>query len=130
MTSKSSPYVIIVGCGLTGSFLARLLSSFTEKILVVDKEPSSLPKLPEGFSDEALAGDTQSEQVVIDERLKEADMLIVATEDEDYNVILAIRAKRLLGITKVITAISHQKYVTMLQKMGIDSFTCLSPFQV
>lgn len=63
----------------------------------------------------------ENKQSFSDVNINEADLLIMATDDEDYNIILALMAKRIFSVPKVLASVSQQ-YVGLLKQFGIDAF--------
>ncbi|MEG1345665.1 MAG: Trk system potassium transporter TrkA, partial [Acidaminococcaceae bacterium] len=112
--------VLIIGAGRTGRFLAPLLEQqgLFVKIIDKDKERCQLvaQKLQRGI---ALCGDGTDIDLLIEEGVAEADIVVCITEDDKLNLLLALLAKH-LGAAKTIVRVARNEYVELMEKVGVD----------
>jgi len=112
--------VFIIGAGRTGRFLAPLLEKQGLFVKVIDKNRDRCQmvaqKLEHGI---ALCGDGTDIDLLIEEGIAEADMVICITEDDKLNLMLALLAKH-LGAAKTIVRVARTEYVSLMEKVGVD----------
>ena len=66
-----------------------------------------------------LRGDVTDRELFREERLHEADFMVVATGDEERNVLISLLAKR-LGVKRTITRVRTFGYISVISALGID----------
>lgn len=131
--------IVIVGGGKIGTqvvdhlftggrkganILRRLLDSSAKgpkrEIKVIERDYAKCKVLSERFP-EALVinADISDEGVFEEEHLANADLIIVATENQELNMISAIYAKT-FGIQRTVVLVSKANYVNIATNLGID----------
>ncbi len=112
--------VLIIGAGRTGRFLAPMLESKGLQVKVIEKNKERCQqlaaKLKKGI---VLNGDGTNIDLLVDEGVAEADMVICLTEDDKLNLLLAQLAKH-LGASKTIVRVARQEYIELMEKVGVD----------
>ncbi|MFO7819691.1 MAG: TrkA family potassium uptake protein [Halanaerobacter sp.] len=98
-------YVLVIGCGRTGSSLASLLSKEGEDVVVVDEEKAAFKKLSPEFTGFNVLGDATEIEVLQEAKLDKTDVVIVATDNDNINAMVAQIASELYEIDKVIVRI-------------------------
>ena len=112
--------VMIAGGGKVGLRLARSLVGQCEvKIIERDRKrcvylAGELPS-----STLVLAGDATDEDLLTDENVKEMDLFIALSNDDEDNILASMLAKR-LGARRVIALINRRIYAEMMQGGAID----------
>ena len=112
--------VMIIGAGRTGRFLAPLLDKQGMKVKIIDKNRERCrlvaEKLENGL---AICGDGTDIDLLTEEGVNEADVMICITEDDKLNLMLALLAKH-LGARKTIVRVARNEYVDLMEKVGVD----------
>ena len=98
---KKNKIVLIVGCSRFGSSLAKALSSKNYDVTIIDKSESSFVKLSENFGGYTIVGDGKSTEVLEGAGIKNSDIVIVATDDDNTNSLISQIASRLYNVNKV-----------------------------
>lgn len=113
--------IVLIGCGRTGRFLIPMLQQHDVKIKVIEKDPARAQKAVEllGNDDLVLRADGTDIDVLNDEGIGEADVVIALTEDDKLNLMLALLAKH-LGARKTIVRVARSEYVPVMEKVGVD----------
>ncbi len=112
--------VLIIGAGRTGRFLAPMLESKGLQVKVIEKDKERCQKLASRLKKGiVLNGDGTNIDLLVDEGVAEADMVICLTEDDKLNLLLAQLAKH-LGASKTIVRVARQEYIELMQKVGVD----------
>ncbi|MFO7929088.1 MAG: NAD-binding protein [Candidatus Humimicrobiaceae bacterium] len=98
-------YIIIVGCGRLGSHIANLFSKKKKSVVVIDKESNAFRRLGVDFSGFTIEADAIEEDVLIEAKIDQADILIAVTDDDNANIMVAQIAKIIFNVPKVIARI-------------------------
>ncbi|ADQ14494.1 potassium channel family protein [Halanaerobium hydrogeniformans] len=86
-------FIVIVGCGRTGSLLAGKLSRSGNEVVVIEKNQTSFSNLPVDFSGFEIEGDAAERDVLIEGKIESADLLIVSTGDDQINYLVSQMAR-------------------------------------
>ena len=112
--------VMIIGAGRTGRFLAPMLEEQGLFVKVIEKNKDRCQliaqKLENGI---VLCGDGTDIDLLTEEGIAEADVVICITEDDKLNLLLALMAKH-LGAKKTIVRVARNEYVELMEKVGVD----------
>ena len=76
---KDSLYIVIVGCGRLGSYLANQLSRSGHSIVVIDANENTFLELSPDFSGFRITGDATQIAVLREAKLKQADVFFATT---------------------------------------------------
>ena len=108
--------IIILGAGKVGSYLTNELSVQDHDILVIDQDKDILNKLLEQNDVMALVGDGSDIEVLKEANVKNCDIFIALTRNDDTNIISAALAKS-LGAKDIILRLRDNKYVNNLDNI-------------
>lgn len=93
-------YIIIVGCGKTGRNLAFELASF-HNVVVIEKSKEALDSLGENFNGKKILGDALDTECLETAGIKEADILVLVTGNDNLNLVVGRIAKRMYKVKKI-----------------------------
>lgn len=125
MAEAKNLYIIIIGCGRLGSFLANKLSNEGHSVVVIDINSHSFDALaPDQFSGFQLEGDATELATLKQAKLDKADVFIGATHDENVNIMAAQIAKDTFGVPKVLVRIVDPGKESFCLAMGLE---CICP---
>ena len=112
--------VMVIGAGRTGRALASLLDGQDVEVKVVEKDHERCQlmaeKLDHGI---AICGDGTDIDLLLEEGVAEADVVVCLTEDDKLNLMLALLAKH-LGADKTVVRVARNEYVDLMEKVGVD----------
>lgn len=112
--------VLIIGAGRTGRFLAPMLENQGIQVKVIEKNKERCQmlasRLKRGL---VLCGDGTDIDLLMEEGVSEADVVICLTEDDKLNLLLAQLAKH-LGARKTIVRVARNEYIELMEKVGVD----------
>lgn len=118
--------IIIAGAGEVGSHLAKMLSSESNDITVIDSDMDRLESLVTNTDIITVWGNPSSIAVLKDAGAESADLFIAVnpSSSQDVNVVSALLAKK-LGSKKVTARINNEEYLSyenkfLFTEMGID----------
>lgn len=112
--------VMIIGAGRTGRALAKMLdeAGMEVKIFDTDRERCRIgaEKLVHGM---AICGDGTDMDLLIEEGVEAADVVVALTQDDKLNLMLALLAKH-LGANKTAVRVTRNEYAELMKKVGVD----------
>lgn len=112
--------VMIIGAGRTGRFLAPALEQQGIQIKVIEKNKDRCQMLAAHLKKGlVLCGDGTDIDLLTEEGIAEADVVVCLTEDDKLNLLLAQLAKH-LGAKKTIVRVTRNEYIELMEKVGVD----------
>lgn len=125
MTSAKHQYIIVIGCGRLGSFLANRLSNQGHSVVVIDINSKAFNMLTtDHFSGFSMEGDATELAVLKQAKIDKADVLIGATHDENVNIMAAQIAKQRFNVPKIFVRILDPNKEAFCKMLGIE---CVCP---
>lgn len=116
--------IFIAGAGDVGFHLAKLLSFESQDIYIIDKSVEKLTNVSNKLDVITIRGDATSPQLLMDNKIHEADILLAVTESPEVNFTIAVLGKK-LGAKKTIARIANPEFlkndVINFVEIGIDS---------
>lgn len=125
--------ILIIGCSRFGSSLAKALSNKNYDVTIIDKSQSSFVKLSESFGGYTVVGDGKSTDLLEEAGIKNSDIVIVATEDDNTNSLIAQIASRLYNVNKVYIRLNDVEKNFLVENYNIQVICpyslCLKEFE-
>ena len=92
------------------------------RVKVIDKDPERCrlmaDKLVNGI---AICGDGTDIDLLTEEGVAEADVVVCLTEDDKLNLMLALLARHMShNKTKTVVRVARNEYVELMEKVGVD----------
>ena len=121
--------IIIAGAGDVGSHLAKLLSSESHDIYLLDENEERLNTISSQIDVFTIAGDAKSVEIMEQKLISTCDLLIAVTSSEETNMLICILGKK-LGAKHTIARINDDNIINenrehFYNELGID--TLISP---
>jgi trk system potassium uptake protein TrkA len=115
-------FVIIVGGGNTGSYLAKLLIEGGHSVKVIEERPAVLEKIKlEIPADSIIAGDGSSPQILESAGVLKANVLAAVTGSDETNLVITSLARFEFNVPRVIARLNNPKNVWLFTpEMGVD----------
>lgn len=114
-------YVVILGCGRLGSYLANRLSRDGNSVVVIDKHEASFRNLSPDFSGFRVIGDASHMAVLKEAKLKKADVLIATTREDNVNLMVAQVGRKIFGVPQVLARVFDPKREEVYAQLEIDT---------
>jgi trk system potassium uptake protein TrkA len=115
--------IVILGSGRVGSRLASLLDAEGHKVTVVDGDPGAFDRLPAGFRGATIAGDGTDDAVLSAAGLREADVFIAVTQNDNRNLMAAQIAKHLFSVQKIVCRVYDPVRQEIFRDLGLRTFS-------
>lgn len=112
--------IIIIGCGRVGSQLGVLLSKSGHNVSIIDRNPDSFKSLGRDFNGRTIRGLGFDEDVLEQAGIKDADVVVAATNLDNTNLMSAEVARRLYNVPHVITRLYNPDRASAYQRLGLD----------
>lgn len=116
-----SEYFIIIGSGRLGANLANTLSDEGGNVLIIDKDKNAFRKLSPSFGGLAVTGDGTDFDVLQEAQIDKADVLVVVTNNDNTNVMIAQIAKEIFKVKRVIARLYDPERGCVYREFGIDT---------
>lgn len=116
-------YIIIIGGGKVGYYLAKTLSPFKHRIVVIEKDKELCMKIVNELNDLGIAvinGDGTDLNYLVDADIERADALIAVTGYDQDNLIVCQLAKRKFSIPRTIARVNNPKNIKIFKELGVD----------
>jgi trk system potassium uptake protein len=117
-------FVVIVGGGNTGSYLAKILLDAGHSIIVIEERPPVLEKMKKELPPEViLAGDGSSPQVLEQAGVLKANVLAAVTGSDETNLVITSLARFEFNVPRVIARLNNPKNAWLFTpEMGVDVY--------
>lgn len=113
-------YIIIVGGGEVGYYLARALLDEGHEILVLEKDIERNEFICSELGSVCVRGDGCEAATLTEAGTGRADMLIAVTGDDEDNLVACQVAKHKFNVPQTIARITNPKNEAIFKKLGID----------
>ena len=112
--------VMIIGGGKTGYYLAQKLADYGVAVKLVEQNKARCQYLSTRVKNVLIInGDGTDIDMLDEENLDDMDAFVTATGLDEQNLLLAVTAKQ-RGIEDVISKVSREDYLSLIQNMGVD----------
>jgi trk system potassium uptake protein TrkA len=121
MDAGQGLFIIVVGCGRLGSYLANQLSGAGAGVVVVDSEERAFESLSSEFGGFKIEGDATELAVLKQARIEKADVVVGATHDDNANMMIAQIARKVFQVPQAIARVQEPRRVDLCRALGISS---------
>jgi len=118
---RNNRYIVIVGCGRLGSHLANHLSRAGNLVVVIDRDEPTFNDLSPDFSGFRVHGDATQMAVLREAKVKNADVLIATTHEDNVNLMVAQVARGIFSVPHVLARVFDPKREEVYAQLGIDT---------
>lgn len=116
-------YVVVVGCGQTGSALAVELSRAGHSVVALDTDQSKLDALPSGFTGFTVQGDAGDLAVLRKCRMEQADAAAVVTRDDNLNLMVAQICRSVFEVKLVLARCYDPVREDVYRELGVEAIS-------
>ena len=113
-------YIIIVGGGGVGYYLARALLQEGHEVLIIEKNAPTCETINEEMGSICVRGDGCEAATLEEVGTGRADMLIAVTGDDEDNLVACQVAKHKFSVPLTIARIRNPQNEIIFKKLGID----------
>lgn len=113
--------VVIMGCGRVGAALASELDAAGHDVVVIDRDPESFDRLPDGFAGRTVTGAGFDRAVLEEAGVREAGAFAAVSSGDNSNIISARVAREAFGVERVIARIYDAGRAEVYERLGIPT---------
>lgn len=114
-------YMIVVGGGKVGYYLAKELVEEGHEVLVIELDRLKCERIIEELGDIAVQGDGCEAATMEAAGFGRADMVLAVTGDDEDNLVSCQVAKVKFNVPRTIARINNPKNEEIFRKLGIDT---------
>ena len=96
---------IVIGCGRVGSAIARQLDREGWSVVAVDEKEEALSRLGESWAGGFVVGHGMDVDVLRQAGIEDTDAIVVATDGDNTNLVVAQVAQKRFGIDCVVVRV-------------------------
>ncbi len=118
-------YVVIVGGGKLGAYLAGTLLRDNNQVVIVEEDSAMAQELSETIDGSVLVicGDGCEVSIQEDAGVQEADVFVAATGQDEDNLAACEIADRIFGVPRCIARVNSPKNLRIFRRLGIESIS-------
>lgn len=115
-------YVVIVGGGKVGSYLGNVLLASGHEVAVIEERAETADQLSVTFEGQYLVinGDGCDSRSQEDAGIRQADVFVGATGQDDTNLVACEIAQRVFNVPRVIARVNNPKNLRIFREVGIE----------
>lgn len=117
---KDNLYIVIIGCGRLGAYLANQLSRDGNSVVIVDKNKNAFDHLSPEFSGFRVDGDATQMAVLKDIDFKKTDILIATVHEDNINLMVTQVARKIFAVPHVMARLFDPGKKEIYARLGID----------
>ena len=117
-------YIVIIGCGGTGSALAKHLAREDHEIVVVDKDEDRAKALAESMDALVIHGDGSDSEILRDAGIEKADAVVILTRDDNTNLTICQILKK-FDIKRIVARVNDTSKQELY--IGLEITAAISP---
>lgn len=118
--NRNPMYVIIVGAGKVGYYLAKTLIQEGHEILVIEKDRKTVDSLRDELDEMIMLGDGCEIRTMNEAGMGRANVVVAVTGDDEDNLVICQMAKRKFGVPRTIARVNDPKNEELFRELGID----------
>jgi len=113
-------YIVIIGGGRVGYYLARALLNEGHEILIVEKNAHYCDILNEAMGSVCVQGDGCEAVTLAEVGTSRANMLVAVTGDDEDNLVSCQVAKHKFNVPRTIARIRNPQNEALFKELGVD----------
>lgn len=113
-------YIIIVGAGKVGFFLAQRLCQNKHTVSIIDKDRSVCEEFARQLDALVIQGDGCDPHILEDAGILRADVLAAVTGDDEDNLIICQLAKERFNVNRTVGRVNNPSNEHTFAELGID----------
>ena len=114
-------YIVIVGGGKVGYYLAKQLLAEGHEVLIIEKDRKKEEALVAELGEISLRGDGTETWIMQKAGMRRAEIVIAVTGDDEDNLMICQMAKNKFAIKRTIARINNPKNEHIFRLLGIDT---------
>ncbi len=112
---------IIIGCGRTGSSVARHLHDAGWEVVVVDEDEEALSNLGARWPGEFMVGHGLDIDMLVESGIGSADAVVVSTDGDNTNIVIGLIAQRRFHVERVVVRVLDPARAGFFAERGLHT---------
>ena len=112
---------IIIGCGRTGSSVARHLLDAGWEVVVVDEDEEALANLGARWPGRFIVGHGLDIEVLVESGIEGANAVVVSTDGDNTNIVIGLIAQRRFRVERVVVRILDPARADFFAERGLHT---------
>lgn len=114
-------YIIVIGGGKVGFYLARQLLEDQHEVLIIEQNAEKCAQIAEDLGEVVMLGDGCEASTLERAGMARADMVIALTGDDEDNLVACQVAKHKFNVPHTVARINNPKNENIFRMLGIDA---------
>jgi trk system potassium uptake protein TrkA len=114
-------YIIVVGGGNIGYYLAKTLVAAKHEVLLLEKDRVRYKTISEELGEVVMQGDGCQADQQLEAGFGRADAVVAVTGSDDDNLVVCQMAKMEFNVPRTITRVNDPRNEPLFKKLGIDA---------
>ena len=110
--------IIIVGAGEVGFNIARKLSEESHDVVLIDKDPQKIERIANNLDVQAYLASGTSPKALKDSGIRDADLLVAATDSDEVNLVSCLLARNLNPYMIKVARVRNEEYLAEKELFG------------
>jgi len=112
--------IIIVGAGEVGFQIAQKLSEEMQDVILIEQDQAQVKRINDNLDVQAILGSGTSPEILKTSGIKEADLLVAATDSDEVNLVACLLARTLNQHILKIARIRNPEYIAEKELFSKD----------
>ena len=113
-------YIVIVGGGKVGFYLAKELVEAGHEALVIEEDGAKVTEIAETLGEIAMRGDGCEAATQEQAGTGRADLFLAVTGEDEANLVASQVAKHRFNVKRIVARVNNPKNEAIFRKLGID----------
>jgi len=114
-------YIIVVGAGKVGYYLARELVEEQHEVLLIEQDPAKCASISEELGEIVIQGDGCEASTLEQAGVGRCDMIIAVTGDDEDNLVVCQVARHRFHVPRTVARVNNPKNEEIFRTLGIDT---------
>ena len=110
---------VVIGCGRVGSASAKALQAEGWDVCAVDEKEEALGRLGENWTGGFVVGHGMDSDVLKRAGMEDADAVVVATDGDNTNLVVAQIAQKRFGVSNVVVRVLDPGRAAFYDTLGL-----------
>lgn len=113
-------YILVVGAGKVGYFLAKRLLLGNHTVSIVDKDRAICEEIAKGLEALVINGDGCDSRILEEAGIERADVVAAVTGEDEDNLIICQLAKERFNIARTVGRVNNPDNEHTFSELGVD----------
>lgn len=113
-------YIIVIGAGKVGYYLAKTLLQEGQEVLLMERDPAKVQFYEERLGSAVVRGDGAEASTLASAGAARADVVVAVTGDDEDNLVICQVAKNKFQVGRTIARVNNPKNEHIFRLLGVD----------